>query len=106
MSSRDRVPVAVLGGLLVDESPDALIALNENGIILSWNRGAREMFGYAVDEAVGEPLDTLLAPSEHHADARKGLADVLAGQVRVVETARRHKDGSIVHVDLRSPCAH
>ena len=39
--------------LLLDESPDPLIALTLEGRIQFWNRGAHEMFGYAAEEAVG-----------------------------------------------------
>jgi PAS domain S-box-containing protein len=101
MSSRDRVPGAVLSGLLVDESSDALIALSEEGIILSWNRGARETFGHTAEQAIGQPLESLLIPARDHSEARRAFADVLAGATHRSETSRRHKDGSILHVELR-----
>jgi len=39
--------------LLLDESPDALIALTLEGRIRSWNRGAQAMFGDDAREAIG-----------------------------------------------------
>src|SRR5580692_5207625 len=42
---------------LIDESPDALLALSLDGRILAWNRGAELIFGYAAEDAVGRPID-------------------------------------------------
>ena len=54
MADHERVPAAKsFAELLLDESPDALIALTFDGRIRSWNRGARATFGYTANEAVG-----------------------------------------------------
>jgi len=47
---------------LIDESPDALLALSTSGLVLSWNRGAESIFGYPASEAVGRMLDELVVP--------------------------------------------
>ena len=41
---------------LVEESPDALIALSPTGKILFWNHGAGTLFGYSPDEALGRSV--------------------------------------------------
>ena len=38
---------------LIESSDDAIIAKNLDGIILSWNRGAEQMYGYSASEAIG-----------------------------------------------------
>src|ERR1700730_17896484 len=62
---------------LIDESPDALLALSLDGRILAWNRGAEVIFGYAAEDAVGKPIDELVIPEGRRAEARKALADVI-----------------------------
>src|SRR6266498_768892 len=57
MSDHQRPHSRTSAELLVDESPDALIALSLDGRIQSWNRGARAMFGYDEEEAIGRAID-------------------------------------------------
>jgi PAS domain S-box-containing protein len=47
---------------MVESSNDAIIGINQYGIITSWNSGATCNFGYAADEMIGQPF-SILAPS-------------------------------------------
>ncbi|HYU15647.1 MAG TPA: PAS domain S-box protein, partial [Candidatus Acidoferrum sp.] len=87
--------------LLLDEAPDALLALTLDGRILWWNRGAEAIFGYSADETVGRFIEDLVIPEEYRAEARADLDRVAAddGSI-VVETIRRRKDGSLIEVDI------
>ena len=85
---------------LIDESPDALLALSLDGRILAWNRGAETIFGYAAEDAVGKPIDELVVPQERRAEARQALADVIERGTVLFETIRRRKDGALIHVDV------
>jgi PAS domain S-box-containing protein len=51
---------------IVDVSRDAIIGITPDGVIMSWNRGARGIYGYTAKEALGSPLSMLF-------DHRKGL---------------------------------
>jgi PAS domain S-box-containing protein len=84
---------------LIDESPDALLALSLDGRILAWNRGAEIIFGYAAEDAVGRPIDMLVVPEDRRAEARQALADVIDRGTVLFETIRRRKDGTLIHVD-------
>ena len=45
---------------IVDVSRDAIIGVTTEGVIMSWNRGARGIYGYTTKEALGSPISMLL----------------------------------------------
>jgi PAS domain S-box-containing protein len=87
--------------ILLAESSDAILALDRDGIILSWNRGAEQIFEYRRDEAVGRPFFELFVPSSSP-DGRK-LGETVRTALEIgtasAETVGKKKDGR--PVDLR-----
>jgi PAS domain S-box-containing protein len=85
---------------VVESSDDAIISKDLNGVIRSWNDGAQRLFGFAPDEAIGQPI-TIIIPPELR-DEEKQIIDRLRNGERIVhfETIRRAKNGSRVHVSL------
>src|SRR5450631_2772923 len=45
---------------IVEESSDAIMFSDRQGIIRLWNRGAEQMLGYAAEEALGKSLDLII----------------------------------------------
>jgi len=45
---------------IVEESGDAIMYSDRQGIIRLWNRGAEQMFGYAESEVLGQSLDLII----------------------------------------------
>ncbi|MEO0596598.1 MAG: PAS domain S-box protein, partial [Chloroflexota bacterium] len=45
---------------------DALITVNNDGIIMSWNAAAERMYGYTEDDVLGKPLRDVLKPIFSH----------------------------------------
>ena len=85
---------------IVENSNDAIVSKDLNGIITSWNAAAERIFGYAAAEAVGQPVSMLAAP-ERADEMPKILDKIRHGQrVEHYETLRRRKDGEIIHVSL------
>lgn len=41
---------------LVEESEDAIYTYDLDGCVTSWNRGARRLYGYLPEEAIGMPI--------------------------------------------------
>jgi PAS domain S-box-containing protein len=85
---------------IVDSSDDAIISKTLDGIITSWNKGATRLFGYAADEAVGQPV-TMLIPEERRHEEKQIITRIGRGEsVGSYETVRQRKDGSLFHVSL------
>src|SRR5262249_25159908 len=53
-ADRDRIAA------LLDQAHDAVLAWELGGPIVYWNRGARELYGFAVNEALGQSSHALL----------------------------------------------
>jgi diguanylate cyclase (GGDEF)-like protein/PAS domain S-box-containing protein len=86
---------------LVDCSGDAIVAKTLDGQIVSWNRGAQELFGYSAREAVGSSI-AMLVPSERDDELSEIMARVQRGEpVESLETIRVAKDGREIDVSLR-----
>jgi PAS domain S-box-containing protein len=85
---------------IVDNSHDAIISKNLDGIIQTWNRGAERIFGYTAEEVVGKPI-TVLMPPERINEEPGILARLRAGErIDHYQTVRRHKDGTLLNISL------
>lgn len=85
---------------IVENSDDAIISKDLNGIVTSWNRGATRVFGYTADEIVGRSILTIIPPELQSEEPN--ILDRLRGGHRIdhYETVRLRKDGDRVHVSL------
>jgi PAS domain S-box-containing protein len=86
---------------IVEHTHDAIFSKSPDGRIVSWNRGAQQLFGYSEHEAVGRPV-LMLVPDRLADEERRMLAQV-RDQKRsaLFETLRRRKDGSEVEVSVQ-----
>ncbi len=87
-------------------SADAILSLDTDGVIRSWNRGAEAIFGYTAEETLGRSLGSLFPPDLDIVaeEARQaGRADA-EGVLRHYETVCLARDGRRVAVDItRTP---
>ena len=89
---------------LVDSATDAIVVAGRLGLIVSWNRSASKLFGYADEEVIGQPL-TLLMPARYHQAHEQGLARMEStGKGRLMGSALevhgRKKDGTEFPIEL------
>ena len=86
---------------LVGQTSDAIIGMDAQGRVTSWNRGARELFGYSAEQAVGRLLEALIAPDDRIGTGYLPL-DRLAEQsgAHVLETACRTRKGDGLQVSM------
>jgi PAS domain S-box-containing protein len=85
---------------IIENSDDAVISKNLDGIIATWNSGATRVFGYTAEEAVGRPVTMLMPPDR--VDEEPGiLARIRRGErIEHYDTVRRRKDGSLIDISL------
>jgi PAS domain S-box-containing protein len=85
---------------IVESSDDAILSMDLNGIIASWNDGATRLFGYAPEEIIGKPVNVLI-PEDRHDEETRNIERIRRGQrVDHYETVRRRKDGGLVEISL------
>ncbi len=86
--------------LLVENSPDALIALSPEGTILFWNRGAEVIFGYTASDALGQSIHDLVVPAENKQESVEAIEKTQTIGFTIYESVRKRKDGSLILVDI------
>jgi len=85
---------------IVESSEDAIISKTLDSIVTSWNHGAERLFGYQMEEMIGQPI-TKLFPPDRLDEEDQILAQLKQGQsVEHFETVRLTKDGQLRHVSL------
>jgi PAS domain S-box-containing protein len=85
---------------IVENTDDAIISKDLDGVIRSWNPGAERLYGYTAEEAVGCPV-TMLIPEDRPDEEPGILARIRRGErISHYETVRVCKDGTLVDVSL------
>jgi len=93
---------------IVESTEDAIVGKSLDGIINSWNRGAEALFGYAREEALGQPI-SMIIPEDRLGEEQAILTTIRQGlPIERFETIRRRKDGVLINVSvtispIRSP---
>ena len=88
--------------LVLNGTPDAMIAATLEGTVLYWNPAAQDIFGYTSDEALGRTLNELVVPPDRIQEERRIIDEALAADLATYESIRRRKDGSLIYVDVSS----
>lgn len=86
---------------LFGNSPVAIVGVDENVNILSWNPMAEKLFGFTKEEVIGKNLDDTVAKDEALHTEAIGFTSQALSQGRVHRiTKRTHKDGSFLDVEV------
>jgi len=95
-------------GVLFERGLDAVVVADlQEGHIVLWNRAAERLFGYSAEEAVGRPLELLMADGighVHHAGMeryRRSGHGLIIDSGKPVEVPARTKYGEDIRVELR-----
>jgi len=90
--------------VILDGASDAIITIDEGGIIQTQNRAARHMLGFSDRDAIGRSINIIIPPPlrERHDKfllhyLRTGVKKVI-GEMRQMDAMR--KDGSIIPIEM------
>jgi diguanylate cyclase (GGDEF)-like protein/PAS domain S-box-containing protein len=90
---------------IVEQSGDAILAIDRDGTITAWNRGAERLLGYDAADATGQPMMSVV-PEERGDEEREVLRQVLDGATISYEGQRLHADRHMIDVSVTaSPIA-
>lgn len=94
----------VVSHLIVEQSPDAIIFADTDGVVRLWNGGAERIFGHASADMIGHPMDVII-PEKLLAAHNNGFHHAMtSGEMKyvnkVLTTRAVHKDGSTMYVDM------
>ena len=85
---------------VVESSGDAIHAVNLDGTVISWNRGAEALFGYTAEEVIGRSI-AILAPPGRNLEVPSFMGAVARGEhVAPFDTFLCGKDGHNIDVSL------
>ena len=91
--------------LLVESALDAVVSMDQEGRVVSWNSSAEAMFLYPAEKAMGQLMGDLIVPPEFRERHNAGLARFVAtGEQRMVgrtmEISAMRADGSLFPIEL------
>jgi PAS domain-containing protein len=64
---------------IIESAHDAILSLDLDGLITSWNPGAERLYGYTAAEIIGRPNDLLL-PAGQRSDVHEIMATLARGE--------------------------
>jgi PAS domain S-box-containing protein len=80
---------------VVQASPEAITALDSEGLVRMWNPGAEKLFGWTAEEVLGGPLPYV--PSEGRENHLASVTRTAKGEpLTNVELRRKRKDGTSI----------
>jgi PAS domain S-box-containing protein len=83
---------------LFNSAPEAIVLHDTRDIVISVNDEFLTMFGYTREEAVGRPVNELVASPEFHEEADRISARVIHGERVELDSRRQRKDGTLIDV--------
>jgi PAS domain S-box-containing protein len=91
--------------LIVETALDAVVTMNSQGLITSWNKQAETIFGWSSAEAIGRDMADMIIPEQHRTAHRVGLHRFLAtgeGPIlrRRIEIMALRRSGAEFQVEL------
>lgn len=94
------VPADRFLAVIVESSDDAIIGKTLDGIITSWNQGAKHLYGYTPEEATGQHISLII--STDRPDELPAIMERLRNGQRInhYETLRVRKDGVRCHISV------
>ncbi|MEP6668122.1 MAG: PAS domain S-box protein [Chthoniobacter sp.] len=85
---------------IVEYSAEAVVTTTAKGIVIGWNAGAQQLYGYTGEEIIGHSVSALFPP-ESYREYLQIMEKVRKREVvEAYDTVRRKKDGTLVNVSV------
>lgn len=81
---------------IVDATEQAVVSVDLDGRVTSWNTGAEQLYGHPAGHVLGQSFDAVLPPGSRVADTISRIA--AGGVVAGAQSVRVRSDGSVVMV--------
>jgi diguanylate cyclase (GGDEF)-like protein/PAS domain S-box-containing protein len=78
---------------------DAVVVTDLNGIIIDWNKGSEDLYGYTKEEAIGQPVNILHVPEDSETITAEVISTVTTSGKWTGEIRMLRKDGTIGWVE-------
>lgn len=99
-SRRKAEQTTALLALIVESSDDAIMGVDLEGTLISWNRGGEKLFGYTSEEVVGKNVAMLSRPP-YRGEMLRNLGILRSGgTISAFDTVRLHKGGHDIDISL------
>ncbi len=85
---------------LFENSPEAIVLVNNESRILRLNEEFTKTFGYTIEEARNKKIDELLTHGEYEKEAKNTTTKIAKGETVALESIRWHKNGTPVDVSI------
>ena len=91
--------------MIIDHALDAVISVDEAGIIVDWNPQAERLFGWTKEEIVGQPLTETIIPPAFREEQNRGFQRFLkTGQGSIlnkrIEVPALNRKGDIFPIEI------
>jgi PAS domain S-box-containing protein len=86
---------------IVRSSTDAIVSVNLDGVVTSWNPGAERILGYTSEEMIGRPF-RLADADGHYGSAFEEITGLIRSgpEAQSLELSRRRKDGALIDLSI------
>jgi len=89
---------------ITENAADAIITIDTQGLVLSWNQAATDMFGYTDNEMVNQQFSVILptqfSDGQISATKQPATPDQTDFQTNGIRRTARRKDGSEFHIEF------
>ena len=81
MTPSPRPSTIAIANALLEASLDAIVAIDQDNVVIEWNLAAERMFGYSRSEALGQSLSLLIVPPGYREAHERGMKQYVATRV-------------------------
>ncbi len=85
---------------LFANSPQAIVIIDTQRNVVNCNHGFEQLFGYRAVDIIGFGMRALIVPEELLVECENLRNAILNGETVQCETQRRHRDGTLLPVDM------